>query len=216
MYKPTLGKRLLSYFWPITIERKNGNVGHILEVIVYHGKVMLDTERVNYSFGSLHKVMHGVLSKLKNKNYPMDKVLVLGYGGGSAAQIIHEEINHEAQIVGVDIDNNVLAIAQRYFYTQGVKLVESGAEEYLESAKKNEWDYDTIIIDLFIDNKIPELSDRFWELIRELLTSDGVAFVNTMLEESDFNKLGDEIKAFGFQIQAWNEIRENRVWVFKK
>lgn len=216
MYKPTFGKRLLSYFWPITIERKSGDVGHVLEVIVYRGKVMLDTEKVNYSFGSLHKVMSGVLSKLKNKKYPINRVLVLGYGGGSAAQIIHEEINPEAQIVGVDIDKNVLDIAQRYFYTQGVKLVESGAEEYLEFAKKNEWDYDTIIIDLFVDNNIPEFTDIFWELIRDLLTSDGVAFINTMLEESDFNKLGDEIKAFGFQIQPWNEIRENRVWVFKK
>jgi len=216
MYRPTFGKRLLSYFWPITIERVKGHSEHLLEVIVYHGKVMLDTEKVNYSFGSLHKVMHGVLSKLKNKKYPMNKVLILGYGGGSAAKIIHEEINPEAQIVGVDIDKTVLEIASKYFYTSGVKLVASGAEEYLESAKNNEWGYDTLVIDLFIDDKIPEFSDRFWELVRNLLTSDGVALINTMLDEPDFKKLGEEIKSFGFQIQPWNEIRENRVWVFKK
>ena len=73
-----------------------------------------------------------------------------------------------------------------------------------------------MVIDLFIDDKIPEFSDRFWELVRNLLTSDGVALINTMLDEPDFNKLGEEIKSFGFQIQPWNEIRENRVWVFKK
>ena len=146
----------------------------------------------------------------------MDKVLILGYGGGSTAKIIHEEINPEAQIVGVDIDKTILEIASKYFYTSGVKLVASGAEEYLESAKNNEWGYDTLVIDLFIDDKIPEFSDRFWELVRNQLTSDGVALINTMLDEPDFNKLGEEIKSFGFQIQPWNEIRENRVWVFKK
>ncbi len=216
MYKPAFGKRLLSYLWPIRIEKLKGHSDHVLEVIVYHGKVMLDTEKVNYSFGSLHKVMKRVLYNLKNKSYPMNRVLILGYGGGSAAKIIHEEINPEAQIVGVDSDKIVLKIANKYFYTSGVKLVASGAEEYLESDKNNGWDYDTIIIDLFIDYKIPELSVRFWELVRDLLITDGVAFINTMLDESDFNKLGEEIKSFGFQIQPCNEIRENRVWVFKK
>jgi len=110
----------------------------------------------------------------------------------------------------------VLDIAQQYFYTKKVQLLESKAEEYLELAKKNRSSYNTIIIDLFIDNKIPEFSDRFWELVSELITSDGIAFINTMLEESDFCMLGDQIKSFGFHIQSWNEIRENRVWIFKK
>ncbi len=51
MYKPAFGKRLLSYLWPIRIEKLKGHSDHVL------GKVMLDTEKVNYSFGSLHKVM---------------------------------------------------------------------------------------------------------------------------------------------------------------
>ncbi|NDB79584.1 hypothetical protein EB155_06930, partial [archaeon] len=61
MYRPTFVKRLFSYVWPITIERRKGIAGHVLEVIIYQGKVMLDSEKVNYSFGSLHKVMRGVI-----------------------------------------------------------------------------------------------------------------------------------------------------------
>ena len=141
MYKPAFGKRLLSYLWPIRIEKLKGHSDHVLEVIVYHGKVMLDTEKVNYSFGSLHKVMTRVLYNLKNKSYPMSRVLILGYGGGSAAKIIHEEINPEAQIVGVDIDKIVLKIANKYFYTSEVKLVASGAEEFLDKLESNQEDF---------------------------------------------------------------------------
>jgi len=216
MYRPTFVKRLFSYVWPITIERRKGIAGHVLEVLIYQGKVMLDSEKVNYSFGSLHKVMRGVILNLKSKKYPLDNVLILGYGGGSAAEIIHNEVNSDAQIIGVDMDKSVLDIAQQYFYTKKVQLLESKAEEYLELAKKNRSSYNTIIIDLFIDNKIPEFSDRFWELVSELITSDGIAFINTMFEESDFCILGDQIKSFGFHIQSWNEIKENRVWIFKK
>jgi spermidine synthase len=36
----------------------------------------------------------------------------LGYGGGSAAQIIHDEINPEAQIVGVELDSEVVALTE--------------------------------------------------------------------------------------------------------
>jgi hypothetical protein len=37
-----------------------------------------------------------------------------------------------------------------------------------------------------------------------------------MLEEKEFQKIGAELQSFGFTVQAWNEIRENRVWVFRK
>ena len=60
MYKPAFGKRLLSYLWPIRIEKLKGHSDHVLEVIVYHGKVMLDTEK---SIGEL-------LSFYMGKNTP--------------------------------------------------------------------------------------------------------------------------------------------------
>ena len=76
------------------------------------GELMLDTTEVNYSFGKLHDVMRSVLGKLKERRYPFDQVLILGYGGGSAAQIIHDEINPEAQIVGVELDSEVVALTE--------------------------------------------------------------------------------------------------------
>lgn len=216
MYRPSFWTRLRSYFWPVTIEKRKGRLDHELEVLVYHGKLMLDTTEVNYSFGKLHDVMRSVLGKLKERRYPFDQVLILGYGGGSAAQIIHDEINADAQIIGVELDSEVVALTEKYFYKNGVKLIAENAFQYVERAVKQEWQYDVIIIDLFIDYNIPSFTDDFWLQLKQLLNHEGVVVLNTLLEEKAFENLGEEIRSYGFITQAWNEIRENRVWVFRK
>ncbi len=216
MFRPSFWTRLRSYFWPVTIEKRKGRLDHELEVLVYHGKLMLDTTEVNYSFGKLHDVMRSVLGKLKERRYPFDQVLILGYGGGSAAQIIHDEINADAQIIGVELDPEVVALTEKYFYKKEVKILSEDAFYYVERAVKQEWEYDTLIIDLFENQKQPEWNDAFWLHVKKLLTHDGVGVLNTMLEEKEFQKIGAELQSFGFTIQKWNEIRENRVWVFRK
>lgn len=138
MYRPSFWTRLRSYFWPVTIEKRKGQLNHDLEVLVYHGKTMLDTEYVNYSFGKLHDVMKGVLLKLKKRNYPFEQVLILGYGGGSAAQIIHEEINPDAQIVGVELDTEIVDLSEKYFYKRDVKILNEDAFLYVQRAVNQE------------------------------------------------------------------------------
>jgi spermidine synthase len=216
MFKPSFLTRLKSYFWPIILEKVTGDLGHSLEVLVYHGTLMLDTEKVNYSFGSLHLVMKGVLGKLHQRNFPFEHVLILGYGGGSAANIIHSTINPEAQIVGVEADLKVLELTERYFYKTGVKLLHEDAFAYIDRAFQNEWEYDTLIIDIFHDAKIPEFQDDFWLKIKKVISHDGVVVLNTMLHKSEFDTLGLEIRSFGFVTQEYSEIPGNYVWVFKK
>lgn len=62
-----------------------------------------------------------LIQRLHSKSYSFDKVLMLGYGGGSAAQIIHEKFQNDSQIVGVESDATIYDWAQRYFYSKGVK-----------------------------------------------------------------------------------------------
>jgi hypothetical protein len=49
-----------------------------------------------------------------------------------------------------------------------------------------------------------------------LLNPNGVGILNTMLDDQQFRKIGEELQSFGFIVQEWNEIRENKVWVFRK
>ena len=216
MFRPSFWTRLRSYFWPVTIEKRKGTLNHELEVLVYHGTLMLDTQDVNYSFGKLHEVMQGVLGKLKERRYPFDQVLILGYGGGSAAKIIHEQLNSDAQIVGVEMDAEVLSLTERYFYKRDVKLLNEDALLYVQRAVNQEWEYDTIIVDVFENQYQPNWDDAFWLNVKMLLNPNGVGILNTMLDDQQFRKIGEELQSFGFIVQEWNEIRENKVWVFRK
>ena len=67
-----------------------------------------------------------------------------------------------------------------------------------------------------MNQKQPVWKDAFWLHVKKLLTHNGVGVLNTMLEEKEFQKIGAELQSFGFTVQALNEIRENRVWVFRK
>ena len=205
----------MSYFWPVIIDQRKGELVDLLEVIVYNGKLMFDTKEVNYSFGSLHEVMEKVLMRLKQKSYSFEQTLMLGYGGGSAAQIIHKQIDREAQIVGIEKDKVVLDLCKQYFYTQEVKLLNEDAFDYVNKAKSNGWKYSMIIIDIFRDATVPQYEESFFDSIGEILEENGVAMLNTMLSEELFNELGQKISSAGFQKESWNEIKENRVWVFK-
>jgi len=191
MYRVGLFNKLLSFFWPIVVEKRVGKLGHKLEVIVYNGKLMFDTAEVNYSFGKLHEVMHKVLMRLKQKNYSFEQVLILGYGGGSAAKIIQEEILAEAQIIGVEIDAVVIDLAKKYFYTNEVKLLQEDAFQYVKKAIDNGWKYNLIVIDIFKNADIPPYTEVFFEQIYSLLEDNGVAMLNTMCDETSFKKIGE-------------------------
>jgi spermidine synthase len=105
--------------------------GTRLKVVAWRGKFLLDTGKVNYSFGSLHRVMLGSIKAMVDMGVKTDRVLMLGYGGGSAAGIIHQDYSRTSEIVGVEVDPSVLDLAKRYFYTQGVRLLQEDAVEYV-------------------------------------------------------------------------------------
>jgi spermidine synthase len=215
MYRVGLGKKLLSFFWPVTIEKSKTEWSSDLEVIVYNGKLMLDTQEVNYSFGNLHKVMELVLLRLAKRKYSFEQTLILGYGGGSAAQIIHQKIDRESQIIGIEKDSEVIKLAKKYFYTTEVKLLHEDACDYVKKAKNNGWKYSIVVVDLFRDAIVPQYDTAFFESIYEILDENGVAVLNTMMSQSEFNALGRKIDEAGFKKEPWNEVKENRVWVFK-
>jgi len=86
----------------------------------------------------------------------------------------------------------------------------------VQRAVNQEWEYDTIIVDVFENQNQPNWDDAFWLNVKMLLNPNGVGILNTMLDDQQFRKIGEELQTFGFIVQEWNEIRENKVWVFRK
>jgi len=77
-------------------------------------------------------------------------VLILGLGGGSAARIVRA-LAPRAEIVGVEIDPEVVRAAREHFDLDevGVRIVETDARSYLGRTRRQ---FDAIFEDVFVGN----------------------------------------------------------------
>jgi spermidine synthase len=70
-----------------------------------NGKLVLDSENTNYSYGNLQRILrkglHTIGLERINK---MNKILVLGVEGVSVIKTLTEEFKFKGKIIGVEID----------------------------------------------------------------------------------------------------------------
>jgi spermidine synthase len=77
-------------------------------------------------------------------------ILILGLGGGSAARIVRA-LAPRAEIVGVELDGDVVQAAREHFDLDqiGVRVLETDANRYLGRTQRR---FDAILEDVFIGN----------------------------------------------------------------
>ncbi len=171
---------LKSFLVPVKIDNRKGEVTSRLEVNLRFGKYILDATRVNYSFGSLHKIFTQTLTHYKIQNRGIKNVLILGFGVGSVARILQNGYNLNCAITGVEKDKVVIELGKQYFGTADYKkfnLVYDDAYDYVQN---NHNKFDMIIIDLFIEDEVPaKFHDPiFFHYVKVLLSRGGVLFFN--------------------------------------
>ena len=177
-------KKILSYFYPITVYNKSSNISQTLEVTLYNGKTLLNTKNTNYSFGSLQTVLKkGLITIGKSEINKMENILVLGVAGGSVVQTLVTDFEFTKNIVGVELDAEIIEIANSYFNLDKIrnfKCVITDAEEFVKTDKNT---YNLIIIDIFKDTEMPEFlfQENFIVSIKQLLNINGYIVFNTMI-----------------------------------
>ena len=177
-------KKLFSYFIPINVFQQKSNISQTLEVTWINGELVLDSKNTNYSYGSLQRILRKGLKfigfeTIKTK----DHILVLGVAGGSVIKTLVNEINFEGKITGVEIDNSVITIANKYFHLDQIKNLEIIIDDAFEFVLKTKNKYDLVIIDVFQDTKMPNfLFETFFiNRICYLLQPKGFILFNTMI-----------------------------------
>ena len=150
-------KKLLSYLFPITIFKQESVISKSLEITWTNGKLVLDSENTNYSYGNLQQILRKGLKIIGfDRIKLMDSVLILGVAGGSVIRTLVDEINIEGKITGVEIDKDVIEIANTYFHLNEI----SNLEIFIDDASKFVWNtnnkYDLIVIDIFQDSTMPD------------------------------------------------------------
>lgn len=193
-------KKILSYFYPITIYKETSTISKTIEVTLYNGKMQLNTKNTNYSFGSLQSILkNGLLDIGSAEINRMESVLILGVAGGSVVQTLVNDFSFSKNILGVELDAEIIHIANLYFNLDKIpnfKCVIADAEKFVQSVASH---YDLIIIDIFKDTEMPEFlfHDNFISNTKQLLNKNGYILFNTMhLNRSSKNTIDKYLMHF--------------------
>lgn len=183
-------QKLFSYIIPIKIFKKKSERSKIIEITWANGELVLDSENTNYSYGSLQRILR---YGLRNIGYDtilkMDHILLLGVAGGSVIKTLVDEIEYKGKITGVEIDSDIIQIANQYFNLDQIKQLEIIIDDAFEFVLKTKNKYDLIIIDIFEDIKMPNFlfESFFRERICFLLENNGFVLFNTMILDEAHN-----------------------------
>ncbi|PWB21563.1 spermidine synthase [Flavobacterium sp. HTF] len=183
-------QKIFSYLIPIKIFKKKSARSKIIEVTWANGELVLDSENTNYSYGSLQRILrYGLRNIGYDKVIEMEHILLLGVAGGSVIKTLVDEIEYKGKITGVEIDPDIIQIANQYFRLDQIKQLEIIIDDAFEFVLKTKDKYDLIIIDVFEDIKMPNfLFEKFFsERVCSLLKNQGFVLFNTMILDEAHN-----------------------------
>lgn len=186
--------KLLSFLFPQRIEIAEGHGGEYLEVIVNNGKLMLNANQSNYSFGGLHLIFEQLFNQIEIDKYDIKKVLLLGLGAGSVVDLLINKHGIKCEITGVELDATVIDFAKKYFAIEqykSLKIVHSDAFEYVQQCNDK---FDLIVVDLFIGDTVPAAfaSEGFISNLKRLSNEKCCVAYNKMTDDP---KHKEELKA---------------------
>jgi len=171
---------LYSYILGYSISIYKSELNGTLEVWRINGRKVLNSENANYSFDSLHRIFQKSFRKSKIQHQNIDKALILGFGVGSVATILQDEMNLNCEITGIEYDPVINEIGAKYFKTERFKntnIIQIDALKFVENCQDK---FQLIAIDLFNDLEVPEqfMKVSFLRKVLQLLESNGELFFN--------------------------------------
>lgn len=181
-----------------------------LEVWLINGKKTLEAESVNYSFASLHRVFQKAFKKSALSEKKIGKALILGFGAGSVARILRDEMALTCSITGVDADPLLFRIAEEDFDIHPddrLLFISARAEKFME---ENGEKYDLIVVDVFVNDRVPEAitTEAFLKKAADSLNQKGRLYFNLIVSHpqgmAQKEKVAGLMKAEGFKVNEFN------------
>ncbi len=176
-------KKLLSYFVPQKGKVYKSKINGQLELNWHDGKLMLDSENANYSYGALQRALaEGLYHIGKKEVKAFQNILVLGMGAGSVIETLRKDFKNEGKITAIEIDPVVVDLAKKYFKVDAFSNLEIVVKDAFDFVKENTSNYDFIIVDLFIDRETPEKfsSPEFLQDLVKSIDTGGIILFNTV------------------------------------
>lgn len=186
-------QRLLSYIVDVPLETLQSNDHDTLQISLVRNRFQLATEKSIYSFDDLYL---NFLRAFRKIELPPDgsNVLLLGLGLGSIPFMLEAVFEKKYEITAVELDETVIELASKYTLPRlknKVIIVHADAAIYLQS---NATRYDMIIVDVFIEDIIPDFFEQTEGLqqIKKHLLPDGTILYNRLYRTKKDKALTDK------------------------
>jgi spermidine synthase len=175
-------KRLVSYLVPVTLETAASEQNPELTVMMDRGRLQLLSGNAIYSWDDLYFNFTAAFAQIQPEKYPIKEVLVLGLGLGSVPYILEKLHGRQYYYTAVEWDEVVAELADRYTFSRlksPVEIVTADAAVFVEICSET---YDMVVIDLFEDNKTPEVfeTSAFLDHCVQLLRPGGFLLMNRL------------------------------------
>ena len=180
-------KRFLSHFKEFHIESAPSELNPHLYVSLVQGRYQLSTQNAVYSFEDLYDNFYRAFQQLDWDHFNPANALLLGVGLGSIPQMLETKFEKRMRYTGVELDENVLYLANKYVLhtlESPFEMVATDAYTYVSS---NVTQYDLICMDVFVDDVIPEelCTEEYLRMLETSLTDDGLLMYNRLSRTKD-------------------------------
>lgn len=160
----------------------------------------IQVNSLTQSGGILYDVWKKPLKKVASSKKHVERVLVLGLGGGTVVKLIRKYWP-KTEITGVDIDPVMVKLGKKYlkFDERNVNVIIDDAFDYLKKIKKRKYRFDLILTDLYIGFDFPKKfeTEAYIKLVKSILAKKGVAIFNRLYfgeKRSQAVKFGDKLE----------------------
>ena len=182
-------------FWEKNLLYEGESIYNYLQVketpdkIIFSTNVLFGVQSLKVKSGDLtgYYYDYALAAPLLTDN---KRILILGMGTGTFA-LQCKKYFPSAQIIGVEIDEKITALAKNYFdLPPDVEVITYDGRAFLQSDKNI---YDVILVDAFQDISPPfqMSSTEFFTLVRDHLTASGVMVVNMNMRASGAGNINE-------------------------
>lgn len=139
----------------------------------------------------MEEIWGKALKTVHSYQLPVNKVLILGLGGGTAARVV-KKYWPEARITGVEIDPVMVDLGKRYLSLSEINqltIVKGEAEAVMKTRLKRDR-YQLIVVDLFLGRRVINRVYQvgFWKLVKSIKAKAGVIVINLLKNAAEADK----------------------------